>query len=75
MSDILSTPIDNEELKKWVEETFQEKPVEINWAYDVREFSKAYKGKMDAVIQSNKIKIKIQKQQKYIEENPNNLNL
>lgn len=51
--------VSDADLSMWVEERFGKKPVEMNWAFDVEELAKAYKEKHEALIESNKIRIRL----------------
>lgn len=44
----------------------------MNWAYDVDELDKAYKGKQETIICRNKTKIKLEKLKRINSENSNN---
>jgi hypothetical protein len=43
----------------WVQGRFGEKPVVVNWSYNVMELEKSHRDKGKAVIEMNKIKIRL----------------
>lgn len=64
-------PIEEPELIAWVQDRFGEKPVVINWSFNVMELERTHKEKGNAVIEMNKIKIKLRE---YAREDASNNN-
>lgn len=65
--------IEEQVFKDWVQNRFGEKPVLINWSYNVDELELAHREKENAVIELNKIKITLRKCAEREAVNPNSI--